>query len=254
MGEVPAPTLEVPMSDNRFVWYTLNATDPAAARAFYTETIGWSAQDMPMPNGTYTVLQTGETGRAGIAPEAAPASQWMAYLAVEDLEAGVERVTANGGSVLQAPFDIPGVGRAAAVADPQGAVFLLFCGEGGFDAPTGHGAFHWMELNAADPEAALPFYRAVFGFEVDSMPMPGGTYFVLKQGDAPRAGVAPSERGNSWLPWIEVDDTDAAAARVQQNGGTVDGTPMDVPGVGRTVVATDAVGARFGLITPAARA
>ncbi len=57
-----------------------------------------------------------------------------------------------------------------------------------------------------------------------------------------------------WLAWVAIDDVDAAAVRVTNNGGTVMGEPMDYPGVGRMVVAQDPAGVTFGLITPAAKA
>ena len=34
---------------SRFVWYELMTSDPAAARAFYTQVVGWQATDSGMP-------------------------------------------------------------------------------------------------------------------------------------------------------------------------------------------------------------
>ena len=47
------------------------------------------------------------------------------------------------------------------------------------DAYKTHGAFSWSELMTSDPEAALRFYRELFGWATDTMPMPDGTYHVL---------------------------------------------------------------------------
>jgi hypothetical protein len=38
----------------------------------------------------------------------------------------VKAATANGGNVVEAPYDIPGVGRTARIADPQGAELCPF--------------------------------------------------------------------------------------------------------------------------------
>jgi predicted enzyme related to lactoylglutathione lyase len=42
------------------------------------------------------------------------------YIDVDDLEGAVAAATANGGSVITPPSDIPGQGRYAAVSDPEG--------------------------------------------------------------------------------------------------------------------------------------
>jgi predicted enzyme related to lactoylglutathione lyase len=50
-------------------------------------------------------------------------------------------------------------------------------------------------------------------------------------------GVAPH-----WLPYVEVDDADAAAARARKNGGTVMMGPEDIPTIGRFAVIQDPTG------------
>jgi uncharacterized protein len=45
-------------------------------------------------------------------------SHWIAYVSVEDVDAAVKATTANGGKVVEAPSEIPGVGRTARIA-PQ---------------------------------------------------------------------------------------------------------------------------------------
>jgi predicted enzyme related to lactoylglutathione lyase len=49
----------------------------------------------------------------------------MPYFAVADCEAAVARAGEGGGMVFVPPMDIPGVGRFAVLADPQGAVFAV---------------------------------------------------------------------------------------------------------------------------------
>jgi hypothetical protein len=50
---------------------------------------------------------------------------WMFYVRVANLEASVEKVKANGGSITLEPHDVPGGGRIAMCMDPQGAAFAL---------------------------------------------------------------------------------------------------------------------------------
>ena len=54
-----------------------------------------------------------------------PPSHWASYIAVENADETTEKITANGGSIKVPPFDAPGVGRMAMVADPSGADFAI---------------------------------------------------------------------------------------------------------------------------------
>ena len=46
---------------------------------------------------------------------------WIGYIWVEDVDKALPKLTAAGGAVFKPPSDIPGVGRFAVVADPDGA-------------------------------------------------------------------------------------------------------------------------------------
>ena len=43
----------------QFSWNELLTTDPGAATKFYTQLFGWTAQEMPMPDFTYTIVKHG---------------------------------------------------------------------------------------------------------------------------------------------------------------------------------------------------
>ncbi len=53
-------------------------------------------------------------------------AHWLVYFAVASCDETAERVTQLGGRVNMPPADIPGMGRFAVVADPQGVVFAVF--------------------------------------------------------------------------------------------------------------------------------
>ena len=122
------------MSTNHgtFVWYELMTSDSPAAESFYRSVMSWDIQDAGMEGFAYQVVSVGPTMIGGIMPipEAARAMgarpAWMGYIGVDDVDIYAGRVTAAGGAVHRVPEDIPGVGRFAVVADPQGAVFILF--------------------------------------------------------------------------------------------------------------------------------
>lgn len=110
-------------------WSELVSRDTAGSREFYTELLGWTADEVPGANGPYTLFREDGEAVAGLmAPPGAevPAPMWFTYLAVADVDASVARVGALGGKVLRAPFDVPNVGRIAVVADPGGAAVGLY--------------------------------------------------------------------------------------------------------------------------------
>jgi predicted enzyme related to lactoylglutathione lyase len=119
-----------------FCWNELATPDDRAAGSFYSGLFGWGTmvQDMgPMQYTTFTNEGRPAAGMYKPSPEQGdmPPS-WTAYFAVADCDASAERVQELGGAVVAPPADIPGVGRFAIVADPQGAVFGIIT----LNAPT----------------------------------------------------------------------------------------------------------------------
>ena len=243
----------------RFVWFECVTKDVDKAQAFYTETLDWRVEPMPMgPGVTYPLLKAGDAGVGGFAEpmQDGTPSHWLPYLSVADVDAMARSVVAAGGRRLADPFDIATVGRIAVVQDPQGGVFCLFHAEQGDPEPIeGPGAFHWNELWASDPKTAVAFYSKLFDFAVDEVEMPNGTYFVLKNGDKLRGGVMKSPVPGIpafWLPFVEVENADKTVDHAQRKGAEACQEPMDVPSVGRFAVLRDPVGAMIGVIKPAA--
>jgi uncharacterized protein len=238
----------------KFVWFELVTTDRAKAEAFYGEVLAWKAAPMPMGDNVYTLLMNGEAPVGGVTPaEGKEGSHWISYVAVPDVDAAAKRVVAAGGKA-EAAIDVPTVGRMAKVSDPQGAALYLFRGEKDEDAKaSGTGTFYWNELWTSDPAAAVRFYEGVVGYRHEDMDMgPGGTYHVLAHGEAKLGGVtkAQGDAPTMWLPYVEVDDCDAAAARAQRNGATIVAPPSDIPGIGRFSIFTDPTGATLAIIKP----
>ncbi|MCA1688892.1 MAG: VOC family protein [Actinobacteria bacterium] len=109
-------------------WNELSTTDVGGAAAFYAAVFGWTTTAVEsMPD--YVVINNGETSNGGIRPVSPPGlpSHWMAYFGIEDIEAGLARVTELGGSVHAGPIDI-GIARIGIASDPQGAAFALYAG------------------------------------------------------------------------------------------------------------------------------
>ncbi len=127
------------MTPGIFSWQELVTQDPAASKAFYTGLLGWSTEDMDMPNGTYTMFKTGERYVGGLmkppAEKGDVPTMWIGYITVEDLDATVAKAQELGASVCMPPTEVPGKGRFAGLSDPQGApiAFWEFTGDGGCD-------------------------------------------------------------------------------------------------------------------------
>lgn len=255
------------MSDfhGKFVWYELMTTDTAEAKDFYRKVVGWSAQDAPMPGGAYTMLTAGEVPIGGMmtlsenacAEGARPG--WIGYVAVDDVDTRSSQVEQDGGAVLRAPDDIPGIGRFAIVSDPQGAAMALFRGEDGSQAPEeppcGSGRAGWHELHAADWEKAFAFYSGLLGWnKADAIDMgPMGTYQLFAKGSDPMGGMMNKMDGLPapfWLYYFAVDGIDGAKQRVEESGGRVLHGPQEVPGGAWILQALDPQGAMFALVGP----
>lgn len=115
------------MAHGHFYWNELMTRDVEGAKSFYGTTVGWQFDGMPMEGSTYWVCKDGDQAVGGIMDMNRPDFEgipphWFAYLAVDDVDARVERAKAAGAELLRPIFDVPGVGRIAILKDPTGAV------------------------------------------------------------------------------------------------------------------------------------
>ncbi len=249
----------------RFSWYELMTTDPKAAQDFYTNLLGWGLQDFNAGMNEPYVMWTRDNQPLGgvmrLPDEArkmgAP-PHWLAYVDVAGVDATVEQAQQRGAKVYVPPTDIPGGGRFAVLADPQGAVFGVVSSAQPAPEPEEPprpqvGEFSWHELATTDHGAAFGFYNTLFGWEkgeaTDMGPM--GLYQVFGRRGRPLGGMfnkpAQMPAPPHWLLYIRVPDVDKAAERVKALGGRILNGPMDVPGGDRIVQGMDPQGAVFAL-------
>ncbi len=115
-----------------------------------------------------------------------------------------------------------------------------------------HGSFVWYELMTGDLDAAMTYYRAVVGWDMQDAGNPDMRYVILSVSGKgiggmmktpPMAAAAGAPPG--WLGYVGVDDVDAAAKALASAGGTVHHGPADIPEVGRFASVTDPQGAAF---------
>lgn len=250
-------------------WFELSTEKGtlAAATAFYSTVFGWSFADAGMEGMTYHLGSLGGDMIAGAMEMPADVvgmpPAWMIYLDVDDIDAAAAKIRSLGGMIFREPADVPGTGRFAIAADPQGAAFgLLEPAPMDPNPPVEAGAWNqrkdghgnWIELMSTDPAAGFDFYAALFGWtrsravEMDGM----GTYQLFAWqgtdiGGMMGLGNAPQP---CWLPYFGVNGVKAAIDRITGAGGTVLHGPVEVPGPAFIAMARDPQGAHFAIVGP----
>jgi predicted enzyme related to lactoylglutathione lyase len=217
----------------KVVWNDLITDDAAAARRFYGALFGWTFEDATGPAGRdYVIARSGSMPVAGMVPVAPgqggeELSRWLPYVSVSDVDAAVARATAAGARVAVGPRDV-GLGRVAAIIDPQGAVIGIARSSLGDpdDATTapGLGRKVWIELLSNDPAASARFYEAMVGYQARTIARRGGEYTLLSGGGVDRAGILANPTGYwspVWLTSFGVADASKATALAASLGGTV---------------------------------
>ncbi len=105
-------------------WNELWTQDPKASLAFYESALGYTHEEMTMPNGTYYILKDGDDPRGGVlqAPSSDIPTMWLQYITVDDCDAALARAKQNGATVVAEPVDAEGVGRFGIFRDPLGGM------------------------------------------------------------------------------------------------------------------------------------
>jgi predicted enzyme related to lactoylglutathione lyase len=120
--------------------------------------------------------------------------------------------------------------------------------------------FIWYELMTTDQDSAIAFYEKVVGWSAadhENEGMGDFRYSILSAGERGIGGVmqltdemCSGGARPGWIGYIGVADTDAAAARVREAGGSILMGPDDIPNVGRFAMVADPGRAAFYLLTP----
>lgn len=240
-------------------WIDLSTSDPDAARAFYGELLGWSSEVGGEEHGGYITFRRGDDLMAGAMPSdasgAAP-DTWSVYLAVEDAAATVAAAEAAGAQIVMPAMAVPEMGTMAAIVDVGGAPLGLWQpgGHEGFGILAEPGTPGWFELHTRAYEPSLEFYRTVFGWDTHvASDAEDFRYTTLGAEEEAAAGVmddtvmGPDGPPAHWAVYFQVADTDAAAAKVEELGGSIEMAPEDTPH-GRLAICADPTGARFSLV------
>lgn len=256
-------------------WVDAVHPDPTAAAEFYGSLFGWECEQGTSTD-TYLLGRIrGEDVAAlsSIPPGGSQAPAWNTYIWAASADDATAVAVAAGGTVVTDPVDIPGFGRMAMLADPEGAVFGVWEGREhrGAAVVNEPGSVTFNDLHTRDLQRAAEFYSQVFGWDVldvggDPMwALPGygafldtiipGTLAGLAEMGAPQGfenvvasvGLIPAEDPETPAHWgvtFGVEDADVTAKVAVELGGRLLVEPMDAPWVRMTVIA-DPQGATF---------
>jgi len=122
--------IQVHGEPNSLGWTQLNAKDTSVAKTFYTSLIGWNTQEDQIPGqqAFYTTWLKADGpagGMMAMPPGEMMPSHWLPYFSVTNVDTSAQKAASLGAKTFVPPMDIPGTGRFAVFADPQGATFAI---------------------------------------------------------------------------------------------------------------------------------
>lgn len=249
-----------------FSYADIGSGDLAAGERFYSKLFGWEIRRSPVgPDRCQTWLLLDGEVVAGLreeSPERRASREglevppmWQPYVTVDGIDSIVDLALRLGGSVVEEPAEVGSRGRAAMVADPEGATVGVWQ-EIESPGATVHnlpGAITWNELATRDVDGAMDFYARLLGwkFESEDEPMP---YHTIMVGQRATGGVIemnedwPDSIPAHWMVYFGSFDVDSSVVSVESLGGTVSVPPTDIPR-GRFAVVHDDQGGLFSLLS-----
>ena len=115
-----------------------------------------------------------------------------------------------------------------------------------------------FEIHAVDPERAIAFYTAVFGWKFHKWEGPVDYWLIdtgvegpgINGGMVRRMGPAPAEGApvSSFVNSVKVASCDGSVAAITANGGTIALPKMPIPGMGWLAYGKDTEGNLFGVM------
>lgn len=250
------------------VWIDLSSPDLARSREFYARLFGWDIPAGAPELGGYARAMADGREVAGLAPVMPGApderTQWIVYLAVDDIDDVIGRALERGAQQIVAPMRVAELGSMAVLSDPAGAVVGLWQADrfAGHRVDDAHGSACWFEVTSRDFDASIAFYRDVIGLQWRLGEEPGHIgRFAMAQtpGSAPSdpdafclfamPDSAPDFVPSYWLAYIAVDDVAATCAAAEQLGATVLTGPVDTP-MGAWANLEGPTGEHLGIVQP----
>ncbi|AVH54902.1 MULTISPECIES: VOC family protein [Streptomyces] len=244
-------------------WVSLTTRDLRAAEDFYHAVLGWEWDSDSKMGEQYRIARVDKVPVAGLSEVdfvARTAVAWTAYFAVSSANETVARSQERGGTTAVGPISLP-PGRAALLADRDGAVFGIWEGElvSGWETWR-RAAPVFIRLHTRDAFDAALFYGEVLDwasstpgccevrYEENEVVLRSQEQVVARiHSGAVGAAPDPTIRPH-WQIHFAVSDVEACARAARAHGGTA-----HQQGVGSTeAVLSDPDGAHFTVTSKAA--
>jgi predicted enzyme related to lactoylglutathione lyase len=117
--------------------------------------------------------------------------------------------------------------------------------------------FVHVELNTTDVNKAKTFYSKLFTWKLEDMQTEMGfTYTMIAVGEGTGGGMLKQMMPGApsiWLPYVGVDDIEAATKKAKSLGATIMKDVTEVGGFGWLSIIVDPTGAHLGLWKPKPR-
>ncbi len=236
-----------------FCWIELATSDGAAAKRFYTDLFGWTANEMPMGEGQPPYIMAQKDGRdvGAMYENKQVPPNWLSYVCVDNADETAAKAKSLGAKAMMDPFDVFDLGRMVVLADPEGAHIALWQPKKhiGAQVKNEDGTLCWNELQTRQRDRAQEFYAKLFGWTMKESP----EYVEIHVGDQAIGGLmtmqpqVPAQVPANWLAYFWADDVDASVQKANAGGAHTVVPPMDIPNVGRFAVLSDPQGAVFAL-------
>ena len=113
------------------------------------------------------------------------------------------------------------------------------------------GKFVWFDVATRDAAAVSGFYAELLGWPIGAAEDAGPYRGWVMADDQPWAGVVEADDATAgrWVPYVQVDDLDAATAKAKQLGATIVVDRSEGP-AGTSVTVADPGGALVALWVP----
>lgn len=263
-AEPPFPPFNTPSVqktiEGKVIWIDLFTADVKAATKFYTETFGWTSEEIKIREVEYILMRNFGRPVAGLVHRKKVRGEnaeglWVAYLSVNSISKVIIASKGQGGRVLVEPGVLDGRGGHAVIADPEGSIIGILKSMSG-DPPDFQpipGDFAWSNLLSRNEDAAARFYSSVFNYDPIQADDPDKVnQYYLTSDDYARIGIAAliddDDATPGWIHFIRVKNLEKTLNKALGAGAQTLVGPTANLFDGRIAVIADPVGAALGLI------
>lgn len=260
----PLPPLTDPASNQhlpgKFVWADLFTNDVARARRFYERVFGWDWRIVTVEPHYYGLLYNDGEAVAGIVHRDAPEGhtdygRWVHFISTTDVGKTGGAIVGKGGEELLRYRKFPERGEFAIYSGPHREVLGIIRSSSGdpADYQGRAGDWIWWQLFTHDVQAAVAYYRALFGYDAfEKQDKPGFLVVHLSAHGYARAAVGPlpddAQASPNWIGFIRVGNMTRTLEKVVAEGGKVLLAPDPEKLQGDLAVIADPVGTLVGLL------